>query len=757
MTNYPVDVRLFLVTLTVGMALSFGLGVFFGPDYPLSQVSPEIVDIKKVEPVKPDPGKTTTKRHPTPHSAELGKKISLNGTADGDSEEHLPAGQHLLVDMKNLEADFLNSEPRLAHAMVETVKAGGLTLLSYHCHALIPAGISCVGVLLESHISFHTWPDEGVITLDLFTCGASPLLPVVPDIERLFGIPRINAETGEKEEVFTLWAHELRGFRTHEDRRNHMLDLQSDLASWVTSALDLHYKKEIVSVKSPYHQIDIWDTLELSDTPSHEDGLKHKLEPGDPRWFTNEVASPERHLFIDGTLQSLSLSEREFHEALVHPAMFSHPNPESVAIVGGGEGATLREVLKHSTVSSVKMVEIDEMMLDISKQYLKTMNTCGDIDGSTESCFDDPRLEVLIDDGRKHFIDNYGPNAKTAGPKFDVIVIDALDPEEQRGSADVENFYNNEAFLDALYASLNDDGVMIVQVGMAPNIHDPKADIGVYKRREAMFLMLEANPSTAAMLVYEEAHCGFNDPRAFLLVCKNASCRKNFYASADAVDYKIYERIRKTKSGQPALIHYDGSTQHSYQYPPKAWETVYCRREPTPLECEYRGIPETANLYYYGLEGEETDFSIVTKEDGSYSVVAEVDIPKGSYIMPDHMAASLLVSDDSIANLESNIEVNPDAPAVVGNFLNYVKNYGHASYATGSDINYVEIGASALMEEVENESDANVGRLNPHGAGAKPVYSPVYERHRMSFDVFLVATKDIKAKEALKKPVGLWK
>jgi len=73
-----------------------------------------------------------------------------------DEEEHLPAGQHLLVDLMNVEAAFLNSEQRLADAMVESVKMGGLTLLSYHCHSLLPAGVSCVGVLLESHISFHT-------------------------------------------------------------------------------------------------------------------------------------------------------------------------------------------------------------------------------------------------------------------------------------------------------------------------------------------------------------------------------------------------------------------------------------------------------------------------------------------------------------------------------------------------------------------------------------------------------------------------
>ena len=64
------------------------------------------------------------------------------------------------MDIKGIEADFLDSEVRLAKAMVDTVSNAGLTMLSYHCHKLIPKGVSCVGVLLESHISFHTWPGK---------------------------------------------------------------------------------------------------------------------------------------------------------------------------------------------------------------------------------------------------------------------------------------------------------------------------------------------------------------------------------------------------------------------------------------------------------------------------------------------------------------------------------------------------------------------------------------------------------------------
>lgn len=142
------------------------------------------------------------------HHLEGGSHMKAKG------ESHLPQGQHLLMDFENVNEAFLNSEERLAHAMLELVGDCGLTLLSYHCHKMNPMGVSCAGVLLESHVSFHTWPREGVITLDLFTCGPKSLLPIVPLAERLFAIPRDSAKEGNDEVANPnlVWAYKNRGF-----------------------------------------------------------------------------------------------------------------------------------------------------------------------------------------------------------------------------------------------------------------------------------------------------------------------------------------------------------------------------------------------------------------------------------------------------------------------------------------------------------------------------------------------------------------
>ena len=131
-----------------------------------------------------------------------------------------------------------------------------MTLLSYHCHALSPSGVSCVGVLLESHISFHTWPSEGVITLDLFSCGNKPLLPAVATLERLFGI-------GKKDEVKSKWSHELRGFRQEEEKKNNYLADSSDLSLWILSPIEVHSKTQIYSGATKFQRIDIWDMVEV--------------------------------------------------------------------------------------------------------------------------------------------------------------------------------------------------------------------------------------------------------------------------------------------------------------------------------------------------------------------------------------------------------------------------------------------------------------------------------------------------------------
>ena len=125
-------------------------------------------------------------------------------------------------------------------------------------------------------------------------------------------------------------------------------------------------------------------------------------------------------------MQSRSSGDAQYHESLVHPGMFAHPNPKRVAIIGGGEGATLREVLKHNTVEKVVMIEIDEEMVKLSKEYLPFWSDCSSLVSSTANCFDDPRVETYFDDAFQWFIDRFGGEDPRTEDLFDIIIMDAL-------------------------------------------------------------------------------------------------------------------------------------------------------------------------------------------------------------------------------------------------------------------------------------------------------------------------------------------
>lgn len=144
-------------------------------------------------------------------------------------------------------------------------------------------------------------------------------------------------------------------------------------------------------------------------------------------------------LVLDGKTQSAQFDEAVYHEHLVHPAMMMHGNPKSVYIGGGGEYATARDVLKHTSVEKCVMVDIDEvvrshgfcfrfvalptMRLTCNHHGWQVCNVCAEhLPQWHGGCLDDPRLEVHFDDA-KAFLER-------TEQKFDVIIMDIADPIE---------------------------------------------------------------------------------------------------------------------------------------------------------------------------------------------------------------------------------------------------------------------------------------------------------------------------------------
>lgn len=117
-----------------------------------------------------------------------------------------------------------------------------------------------------------------------------------------------------------------------------------------------------------------------------------------------------RMLVLDDVIQTTECDEYIYHECLAHVPMFAHPNPVEVLIVGGGDGGTLREVLKHPSVKRATLVDIDGGVIEASKRFMPLWN----------GGFSDQRANVIVGDGLEY--------VANANHDFDVVLVDATDP-----------------------------------------------------------------------------------------------------------------------------------------------------------------------------------------------------------------------------------------------------------------------------------------------------------------------------------------
>lgn len=145
-----------------------------------------------------------------------------------------------------------------------------------------------------------------------------------------------------------------------------------------------------------------------------------------------------RLMTIDGMVMLSEKDEFVYHEMLAHPALFAHPDPRRVLIVGGGDGGTAREVLRHGGVEKVDMVEIDEAVVRASREFLPEVGA-----------WEDPRLRVRFEDGIRF--------VQQIDTPYDVIIIDGSDPV---GPA--EGLFEKD-FMHACYEGLTEKGVLTAQ------------------------------------------------------------------------------------------------------------------------------------------------------------------------------------------------------------------------------------------------------------------------------------------------------
>ena len=191
----------------------------------------------------------------------------------------------------------------------------------------------------------------------------------------------------------------------------------------------------------------LWFKEWFTENESHSHRLKKHVVVKQTKFQRAIIAdsfSFGRCLILDGEMQSAELDEFIYHEAIVHPAVVTHPEPKKILVLGAGEGATLREVLKYNSVKKVIVVDVDKEVVEFCKKYLYKWH---------KGSFKDNRAEIIIKDGRE-----YVENAKE---KFDIIISDLPSPIE-KGPAYL--LYTIE-FYTKLKNILNRSGIFVLQAG----------------------------------------------------------------------------------------------------------------------------------------------------------------------------------------------------------------------------------------------------------------------------------------------------
>ncbi|HHW30095.1 MAG TPA: polyamine aminopropyltransferase [Clostridiaceae bacterium] len=168
--------------------------------------------------------------------------------------------------------------------------------------------------------------------------------------------------------------------------------------------------KHLFSRQSNYQRIDVFDSKEFG-----------------------------RFLTLDGLMMVTEKDEFIYHDMIVHVPMATNINVRNVLVIGGGDGGTVRELTRYSSIEKIEMVEIDKMVVDVSREYLQ----------QTACKLDDPRVSIYYEDGLK-FI-------RAKQEEYDLIIVDSTDPFGPGEGLFTKEFYGN------CYKALKEDGILVNQ------------------------------------------------------------------------------------------------------------------------------------------------------------------------------------------------------------------------------------------------------------------------------------------------------
>lgn len=272
-----------------------------------------------------------------------------------------------------------------------------------------------------------------------------------------------------------------------------------------------------------------WYVEQVADGELHSHALSNTLVQGRSQYQSYAIVESPlfgKMLVLDGDTQSAALDEHIYHESLVAPACAAVGSPRSALILGGGEGATLRELLRVPSMERVVMVDIDGEVVDACRRLMPEWNA---------GAFDDRRAELIIGDAKAY--------VERSSEKFDVVLSDLTEPLEDSPSYGL----HTTTFYRATRERVAPGGAYAIQTSTA-GPHN-------FALHARMIATLRAVwPAVAPYTAYVPA---FDTEWGFAL------CAERLDVFADSASSKADELARACK-----LRHYDGQThRHAFNLP----------------------------------------------------------------------------------------------------------------------------------------------------------------------------------------------
>lgn len=196
----------------------------------------------------------------------------------------------------------------------------------------------------------------------------------------------------------------------------------------------IRMNKQIVSLKSDFQRIDIYDSYEFG-----------------------------KILILDGFLMVTEKDEFIYHEMITHVPMAVNPLIENILVIGAGDGGAVRELCRYDTVKTIDMVEIDKLVVDVCKEYLPTIS-CG---------LYDKRVNIFYEDGLK--------SVRRKKDQYDLIIVDSTDPFGPGEGLFTKEFYGN------CYNALKNNGILVNQHESPYYANDARAMQKAHKQIKSVF------------------------------------------------------------------------------------------------------------------------------------------------------------------------------------------------------------------------------------------------------------------------------